>query len=43
MHCSLNGSCVDVALEAYKSVPVGTIPFVVVQYVLCRPAENGQL
>lgn len=41
MHCSITGSCVDVTLEAYKSVPVGTLPFVVIQYVISKADENG--
>ena len=41
MNCTLSGSCVDVALEAYKIVPAGTNPFVVLQYVVCRPTEKG--
>lgn len=42
MNCSLTGSCVDVTLEAYKAVPAGSLPFVVIQYVVSQPNENGK-
>ena len=42
MNCNLSGSCIDVTLEAYKSVPRGYLPFVVVQYALCKTNEKGE-
>ena len=40
MNFTLSGSCVNVALDAYMDVPAGTIPFVVLQYVVCKPTEK---
>lgn len=42
MHCALTGSCVDVTLESFKSVPVGSLPFVVIQYVQSKRTETGR-
>ena len=40
MNFTLSGSCVNVALDVYMNVPACTIPFVVLQYVVCKPTEK---